>query len=139
MPVNYTDLEFAFDFVSSGQTGEHEAYLNIQTGQTYWYSEYGDNEEELPDDIDDKNKYIMIPHKNELDLGKKLVLRFTYEYLPDEEDKIESIFRHKGAYHKFKSILEAKDMIEKWYEYENNAQKKAIYEWCKSNGVKING
>ena len=36
----------------------------------------------LPDDIDDE-KYIAIPNKKELDLGKPLVLDFTREFLPD--------------------------------------------------------
>lgn len=37
----------------------------------YWYSEFDDDEEELPEDIDDE-KYIGIPHKTELDLGKRV-------------------------------------------------------------------
>ena len=60
MAVTFKDIEYAFDFVNFGQPGEHEAYLNIHTGETYWYSEFGDNEEELPEDIDDENKYIAL-------------------------------------------------------------------------------
>lgn len=139
MVAEFKDVEFAFDFVSFGQPGEHEAYLNIHTGETYWYSEFGDNEEELPEDIDDENKYIALPHKNDLNLGKNLVLKFTYQYLPEEAEKIESIFHKKGAYSRFKSILEEKGMIDKWYEYENEAQENALREWCKLNGIIING
>ena len=56
--------------------GENEAYLDQQSGKIYWHSEFGDNDEELPDDIDDE-KYILIPDKIELDLGKPLVLDFA--------------------------------------------------------------
>ncbi len=139
MVAKFNDIEFAFDFVSFGQPGEHEAYLNIHTGETYLYSEFDDNEEELPEDIDDANKYIALPHKNDLKLGKKLVFEFTYQYLPEEAGKIESIFYKKGAYSKFKSILEGKGMIDKWYKYENEAQENALREWCKFNGIIING
>ena len=81
MPVSFSDLQLAFEFVSGGGMGENEAYLDRQSGKIYWHSEFGDNEEELPDDIDDE-KYIGIPDKRELDLGKPLVLEFAREFLP---------------------------------------------------------
>ena len=76
MPVNFSDLQLAFEFVSSGSMGENEAYLDRQSGKIYWHSEFGDKDEELPGDIDDE-KYISIPDKRELDLGKSLVLDFA--------------------------------------------------------------
>lgn len=75
--IHYSELREAFDFVSFGQPMENEAYLCLETGKCYWHSEYGDDEEPLPEDIDDAGKYIAIPHKTELDLGKALALRFA--------------------------------------------------------------
>ena len=57
MAVSFSDLQLAFEFVNSGGMGENEAYLDRQSGKIYWHSEFGDNDEELPDDIDHK-KYI---------------------------------------------------------------------------------
>ena len=85
MVIEFKEIMDAFDFVSFGQMYEHQAFLDKETGKIYWHSEFGDNEEELPEDIDD-GKYIEIPHKNELDLGKALVLDFAYEYLPNSID-----------------------------------------------------
>jgi len=65
MPVSFSDVQLAFEFVSSGGMGENEAYLDRQSGKIYWHSEFGDNDEELPDDIDDE-KYISIPDKRAL-------------------------------------------------------------------------
>jgi hypothetical protein len=73
MAVSFSDLRLAFEFVSSGGIGENEAYLDRQSGKIYWHSKFRDNDEELPDDIDDE-KYISITDKKELDLGKPLVL-----------------------------------------------------------------
>jgi hypothetical protein len=73
MPISFSDLQLAFEFVSSGGMGENEAYLDRQSGKIYWHSEFGDNDEELPDNIDD-DKYIAIPDKIEFSLGKPLVL-----------------------------------------------------------------
>jgi len=57
------------------------------TGEIFWHTEIGDNEEELPEDIDDE-KYIAIPYKNDLNLGKQLALSFLQEYLPEPMEKV---------------------------------------------------
>ena len=44
MPVNFSVLQLAFEFVSSGDMGENEAYLDRQSGKIYWHSEFGDND-----------------------------------------------------------------------------------------------
>jgi len=47
MPVSFSDLQLACEFVSSGGMGENEAYLDRQSGKIYWHFELGDNDEEL--------------------------------------------------------------------------------------------
>ena len=136
MNVNFDDLVLAFDFVSFGQPYEHQAFLCKDSGKIYWYSEFGDNQEDLPADIDDP-KYIEIPQKKELGLGKNLVLDFASEYLSDDIERIESMFHHKGAYAQFKDYLERKEMLEKWYEYETQAQETAVKSWCRQNEINI--
>ena len=49
MPVSFLDLQLAFEFVSSGGMDENEAYLDRQSGKIYWHSDFGDNENVLPD------------------------------------------------------------------------------------------
>src|SRR6516164_5207347 len=96
MPVSFSDLQLAFEFVSGGGMGENEAYLDRQSGKIYWLAEFDDNDEELPGDIDDE-KYISIPHKRELDLGKPLVLDFAGEFLADDYDEVRHIFSREEA------------------------------------------
>ena len=96
MPVSFSDVQLAFEFVSSGGMGENEAYLDRQSGKIYWHSEVGDNDEELPDDIDDE-KYISIPDKRELNLGKPLALDFAREFLADDYDEVRQIFSRRVA------------------------------------------
>jgi hypothetical protein len=137
--VKLDDLVNAFDFVSAGRLFEHEAYLSVETGVIHYCSELGGLDEELPDDIDDPEKYIAIPHKNDLDLGKRLALRFVEDLLPDEVDNAYGIFSRKGAYSRFKSLLEDRGMLQQWYEYEEKSTKQALREWCESNGIEIHG
>src|SRR5262249_59662222 len=92
------------EFVGRGGMGEKEAYLDRQSGKIYWHSESGDHDEELPDDIDDE-KYISIPDKRELDLGKPLVLDFAREFLPVDYDEVRHIFSRRGAYRRYKDLL----------------------------------
>ncbi|MGH8284410.1 MAG: hypothetical protein ACRETT_01425, partial [Steroidobacteraceae bacterium] len=80
---------------------------------------------------------IEIPHKNDLDLGKHLALRFTAEQLPDSYELIEGFLRHKGAYARFKRLLESEGVLTAWYAYEAEAGETALREWCAENGIEI--
>src|SRR5438045_8067137 len=113
MPVSFSDLQLAFEFVSSGGMGENEAYLDRQSGKIYWHSEFGDNDEKLPDDIDDE-KFIAIPNKQELDLGKALALDFAREFLPDNYDEVRQLFNQRGAYRRFKALLLRRGALQRW-------------------------
>jgi hypothetical protein len=138
MAVSFDVIENAFFFVSMDQQFMHNAYLCNETGEIFYTSEIGDSDE-LPEDIDNPDKYIAIPHKNELDLGKALVIEFSSEYLPEELDKVYSIFRRKRAYSRYKELLETKGSLEDWYKFENERQKVALKEWCRQNSIEIDG
>jgi hypothetical protein len=137
MAITFDDIENAFMFVSMDQPYMHGAYLCKETGQMFYTSEMGDSDE-LPDDIDEP-KYISIPHKNELDLGKALVIEFVSEFLPEELDRVYSIFRRRGAYSRYKELLSEKGLLDKWYKFEDERQKAALKDWCAENGIEIEG
>jgi Uncharacterised protein family (UPF0158) len=136
MPISFADLQEAFLFVNFGDPGENEAYLDRQSGKIYCHSAYGDNDEELPEDIDDE-KYIVIPDKRELDLGKPLVLDFVSQFLPDDYDAVRRIFSRKGAYGRYKDLLAERGALERWYDFENKAEEAALREWCAENGIEL--
>jgi len=137
MAVSFCDLQLAFEFVSSGGMGENEAYLDRQSGKIYWRSEFGEIDEELPDDIDNE-KYIAIPDRRELDLGKPLVLEFAREFLPDDYDEVRHIFNRRGAYRRYKDLLVRRGALERWYDFSNTAEEAALREWCAENGIELN-
>ena len=98
----------------------------------------GDSDE-LPDNIEDPNKYIEIPHKNKLDLGKNLVMRFVIEFMPDDIYKVENIFKRKGAYSRFKSLLEREELLKEWHDYEHKWRRIALKDWCYDNKIDFVG
>lgn len=136
MSIKFSDVLDLFELVNFGSPFEHEGYICKASGKTYFYSEFGDNEEELPDDITDV-KYLAIPYKNELNLGINLAFDFVQEYLPTECEKVHSIFRHKGAYARFKSLLEDTGKIEEWYKFEAKHTEQALREWCAEQNIEI--
>lgn len=130
--VILSELRDAMDFVSLGELGEHSAYICRDTGKIYWVTGDSslDEEAELPDDLGEPERYIEIPHKKELDLGRPLALRFALQELPDDYDAIIRYFRSRGAYGRFKDLLEQRGRLSSWYEFEERAAAEALLAWC---------
>ncbi|MFA6093899.1 MAG: hypothetical protein WCU88_10110 [Elusimicrobiota bacterium] len=135
--VKFDDIEGGIEFVSAGQLSVHEAFLCKKTGEVHWSSENSD--EPLPDDVNDPEQYIALPHKNDLGLGKSLVMKFVNAALPDSAGRVQGFFSRQGAYASFKFLLVRKGKLEQWYEYEKKATEAAIRAWCKDNDIDLDG
>jgi hypothetical protein len=135
--IPYEELISAFEFVSAAAPAEHNAYISLDTGQIHWVSELASMDEEVPEDLDTSDRYISVPHKNDLDLGRRLVLRFVEQEMPDAYSEVRAIFQRKGAYGRFKGLLESQGQLEKWYRFEADAHEKALREWCADNDIQI--
>jgi hypothetical protein len=137
--VKYDDLSAAFDFVSSAAPMEHQAYISIDTGTVYWLSEANLLEEEIPDDLETSDRYIPIPHKNDLDLGSDLARRFAAEQLPNLAKRVDQFFRHRGAYASFKELLASEGCLDKWFAFEAESTERALKNWCTENDINVIG
>jgi hypothetical protein len=137
MPVSLKDIQEAFEFVSAAADGEHQAFLCKQSGKLYWHSELCDDLDILPDDIDDNEKFLQIPDKRELDLGKPLALDFAREFLPDDLDDVRQFFSGRGAYARFKDLLHRRGSLDQWYDFEAKAEQRALREWCDLNSIEV--
>jgi hypothetical protein len=138
MPTSFKDIQEAFDFADTrGSFGENRAFLCRRTGKIYLHSDPDVDElfDELPDDIEDDEKYLAIPDKRELDLGKPLVLDFAREYLPGDFDEVRYIFDRKGAYRKFRALVERRNVLDRWYDFEAKATERALRDWCELNSI----
>jgi hypothetical protein len=136
--VTYEDLFDAFDYVSSAAPMDHEAYVSLDTGEVYCWSEYiGAGDEEVPDDLGSPDRYLAIPHKSELGLGRNLALRFVEENLPSRYDEVEEYFSRQGAYSRFYEMLAREGARDAWGEFEADCVHTALRLWCADNGVEI--
>ena len=140
MPIKFQDIREGFDFVDLGGGGYNRAILCRRTGKIYQHAEHSDLEEfndELPEDVDDKEKYIDIPGKRELDLGKPLALNFADEFLPDDFDDVRYMFSRSGAYRNFRALITRRRVLDRWYEFEAKATERALREWCADNLIDL--
>ena len=93
--VSRYDIELAFSFVNSGAPMMHQAYISLDTGQIYWISDLNLDEPELPSDFETSDRYIALPHKNELGLGRNLALSFAEDELPDRYGEAAAMLRRR--------------------------------------------
>ena len=137
MKMKYTDIEMAFDFVSSGPSEQSYALLDKETGKIYYDSDLS-GIFEIPNNIDSSlQRYVSIPHKIDLGLDQHLPLLFCEEHLEDNLIEVYEYFLNKGGYRKFKELLRSKALLEKWYEFENEYEKSVILDWCKEKNIEI--
>jgi len=113
-----------------------------QTGKIFWVSDEPgllDVEDEIPGDTDDIEKYAPVPDKRDLDLdlGSSLVFDFAARYLDEQYEMIRSMFRHKGAYGRFKELLEQQDSLGDWYAFSEARTLRALEEWCETEGFTV--
>jgi len=87
----------------------------------------------------DRGRCIDIPHKNDLGLGHQLVSEFVENQLPDEYQHVQQIFQMRGAYGRFKDLLEANGLLQSWYDFEDRREEQALRQWCDENEVELSG
>jgi hypothetical protein len=135
--VDLSELQGAVEWVSD-RLADAEAYVCRQTGRIYWLSEEVESEQEtLPVDLDDPAKYAPVPDTYELNVGTKLAFDFTMDHLPNRYDDVRAIFRRKGAYRRFKTLLTEYELLATWFAFSEEKTSAALRDWCKSEGFAI--
>ncbi len=110
-PVKLSELVDAFEFVSVADFDEHQPIsAKGQAGSSSC---------------------------RDLDLGKRLALSFVAEELPGSYDEAREIFGRKGAYSRFKHLLQATGTLGKWYDFEARATETALRDWCAAVSVPL--
>jgi len=137
--VSLDDLVAALEWVSAASYSENSAYVALDTGAVHWLGSDLTMEDgsEIPDDLENSDRYIAIPHRNDFNLGNSLVFRFVKETLPESYGLVRDFFRQRGAYTKFKNHLDRHDLLDAWHEYEQRAIEQALREWAEENGIQI--
>ena len=137
----YSEIEGAYFFVSGEMYGMNTALLCKDTGKILLRSPMAGideiEEDEKEEDDHDPGECVKAPHKNDLNLGIKLILEFVEEYMPDEEYTVRNIFKKRGAYPRYKNLLLQRDLLQQWYDFEHCREETALRKWCKENDIEL--
>lgn len=131
--VDANELENAMILMDSAGSGE--AWVCRETGKVIMRSDLIDEEEVVPDDVDDDDKYVTVPGLKSLDLGHALVFDFVLEHAPDAESEVRQMFRRSGAYRRFSNFLDDRDLTDRWHGFRDQRTLAAMREWCEENGL----
>ncbi len=84
--------------------------INKKTGKVYYQSEMGDLDE-IPEEIDEPDSWVEVPHQNDLGLGRELVFKFVAQRLQSDYEHVQMIFRKRGAYSSYKDLLDRRGLL----------------------------
>lgn len=134
--ITYAELEAAFESISFGPYGESTARICRRTGRFHFQSVvFGSDDENTPEDFDDDERYLAVPHQSDLNLGRDVVFQFVKYEAPEIADPVFDAFRRKGAYAAFKSILARAGLVDRWQQFEAESKRAALTRWAQENGL----
>ena len=139
MKVRYDDLFNALEYTSAGAPLENQAFLDRQTGHIYYKSESYDSDEDLPADVDDSSKFLLLPDRKDLELGARMVFRYVDQVMPDQYGHVRDMFNRRGAYSRFKNFLVRHGRLDEWHAFDEQETLKALSDWCSHHGVELTG
>jgi hypothetical protein len=134
-PIDFDDLDAAMEWASVGPGLETKAFICRSTGRIFLQGPDGPEDDDFPENVEDDTKYLPVPHKNRLDLGRPLVLRFIDERAPRFGDEVRDMFRRSGAYSRFTALLQRTRLLEAWHAYEAEASRRALEQWAAAHGL----
>ncbi len=135
MPIRFSQLFDAFQFTGP----DSETYVDRQTGKTYLVSPSAGIDElddEAPEDIE-SDRFLALPDRRDLGLGKPMALDFAQEHLPGDFDAVRAIFNRRGAFGRFKDLLVRRGVVDQWYAFSNAAEEAALRQWCADEGLAV--
>lgn len=138
--VDLEELMLALDWASDTSGLGNMAFVSRETGQVFLTSDedFGDEfNAELPSDLDDVAKYAIVPTRHDLRLGKRLAVRFAQESLPERLEDTYEMFASRGAYARFKAMLESERALDAWHAFEAEAVERALREWAESEMLAV--
>ncbi len=135
--IDFDKLLDGFEFANFDASPDSSAYVDMQTGHIYWVAAEMEEFEAIPDDIETSDRYLMLPDKRDLELGRNLAFAFAEQALPGEYENVVDCFRKKGAYGRFKDLLDKHDALVQWHEFEAKQTEIALREWCRQNAIQL--
>ena len=148
VPVKLQDILEGLEFL----TDEGTSYLNTTPGEVVYVTteelRAAENEEPLDDfpewqhdairiagEIVETDHYLLLPDRFEIN-EYQIMERFCLSVDDDDlrNDLCDAI-RGRGAFRRFKDLIQAYGMAEAWYRYRDAALREIAMSWCEAHGI----
>ena len=88
------------------------------------------------DEMDEEGSWISFPDASELRLGKDVALRYAERFLSENDyERVVDIFYRRGAFRRFKDLLDERGKLEEWYAFEEISELAALKEWLTEKDI----
>ncbi len=149
MKVKIDDIIDAVDFDSDMS----ESFLNIKTEQVCMFTDEelraAENNVDLSDSaewyceavasakhyLENQDDFLSLPEKydfNEYRIIEKFIARVV---ISKQSAMLSQSIHGKGAFRRFKTMLEKLGLIDEWYKYRGQQLRKFVEFWCKENKI----
>ena len=135
--MNLGDLVDAHMLADASLSGDGAVFIERKTGRMHWRYEE-DIGEPIPPDVEDSTRYARVPDRHGLDFDSH-PKAFTRQHLPALYEEVQDIFRQRGAYRRFRALLEREDALDAWYAYRDQGTERALREWAEEEGFTVIG
>lgn len=139
----------------SMQFEEQQQFLNLATGEiTLVQDIYFRNAEDI-EDVDHFNypiewekeeilkaydvlasddNYLALPDRYEVN-NYSIMEAFCLQLSPQKSEVFLNAIHGRGAFRRFRDLLERYGILEQWYNFEQQSLKEIAREWCRKNGL----
>ncbi len=135
MKVKLADVLEAMEFAND----ETEYYYSIKTEEVlmrFYGMIDGEENSELEEDIEENfEDYISLPGKYEIDEYNIMEEFIEKLSMGRAQDKLVDAIRGGGAFRRFKDMVYALGIEQKWFDFRDNEYVRIAGEWCKKHGI----
>lgn len=134
MKVN---LEVVLDAIETADDN-YTYFLDLETGESVFLADElatGLDNEGLEDEIDENwNRYLRLPTKFEIH-EYRIMEEFVWTLKGERANKLERAIQGRGAFRRFKDMINYMGIEQQWYDYEAEYYKKLAIKWCQEQGL----
>lgn len=134
--IKFSDVLDAYELCSFGGLIDTQIYISLERGTLHVVSGDLELEEEAPEDLE-TGPYLALPDRAELGLGRGLAMEFARRELPDQFDTVSAFFSRRGAFGRFKDLLDRKGKLQAWFQFEESTTEARLREWCADNDIEL--
>lgn len=116
---------------------ERSCYFSKKTNEILWYWSYNEENSTYKEE-DEKNENIIMMFnfftKNDYDIMQDFIDEVKETKVKEE---LYRVTIGKGAFSRFRYVLEKNNIIDDWYKYRDNKYKEIAKEWCIDNNIEF--